>query len=350
MENDFAPAAGISSEGRNLHPAGMGETALAAQAPPLLEARDLCCSFAVTTGVLRREKGKVHAVDHVSFSVHSGETLGLVGESGCGKSTVARMLMGLIPPDSGEILYEGRSVPALASGRAAPFQMVFQDPFSSLNPRMSVGESVGEPLLAKGVARIEIRRRVAEMLVQVGLNADHARRYPHQFSGGQRQRLAIARALITEPRFIVCDEAVSALDASVRAQVLNLLCSLQKSRHFSCLFISHDLAVVGHMSDSVAVMYLGRIVEKAPRDVLFAVPAHPYTRALLAAVPSMSEGRGCFVPLAGEPPSPLNPPEGCAFHTRCVRAADICRRLRPELQTVGTGHVVACHFPEQARV
>jgi len=314
---------------------------------PLLEARHLSCAFTVTSGLLRRKINAVRAVDDVSLTILPGETLGLVGESGCGKSTLARLLLGLTLPDDGEILYQGQPVPPLSSGVPAPFQMVFQDPFSSLNPRLPVGDSVGEPLLAQHVPNAEIRRRVAGMLEQVGLEQAHASRYPHQFSGGQRQRLAIARALVTSPRFIVCDEAVSALDASVRAQVLNLLRDLQKQHGFACLFISHDLAVVGHMADRIAVMYLGRVVETASRDTLFTNPAHPYTRALLSSAPTMRVGAKNISPLAGEPPSPLSPPSGCAFHPRCPRAMAVCKQKRPALVSLKAGHMAACHFAGQ---
>ncbi|HIU18297.1 MAG TPA: ATP-binding cassette domain-containing protein [Candidatus Avidesulfovibrio excrementigallinarum] len=316
---------------------------------PLLEVRHLSRGFDVRRGLLQTSAGRVLAVDDVSLSVMRGETLGLVGESGCGKSTLARLILRLVPPDGGDILFRGQSllgdVPPEVSRR---LQMVFQDPFSSLNPRLKAGVSVGEPLRAAGVSAEETRRRVADMLRQVGLSPEHATRYPHEFSGGQRQRIAIARAVILHPEFIVCDEAVSALDASVQAQVLNLLKDMQQRYGFAYLFISHDLAVVGHMSDRVAVMYLGRIVEIAPRDRLFGAPAHPYTRALLEASPRREPGRRPSVALSGDLPSPLDPPSGCAFHPRCPLASDLCRRTRPVLQTLFPGHLVACHLATAA--
>ena len=316
---------------------------------PLLEVRHLSLGFDVRRGLLQTSAGRVLAVDDVSLSVMRGETLGLVGESGCGKSTLARLILRLVPPDGGDILFRGQSllgdVPPEVSRR---LQMVFQDPFSSLNPRLKAGVSVGEPLRAAGVSAEETRRRVADMLRQVGLSPEHATRYPHEFSGGQRQRIAIARAVILHPEFIVCDEAVSALDASVQAQVLNLLKDMQQRYGFAYLFISHDLAVVGHMSDRVAVMYLGRIVEIAPRDRLFGAPAHPYTRALLEASPRREPGRRPSVALSGDLPSPLDPPSGCAFHPRCPLASDLCRRTRPVLQTLFPGHLVACHLATAA--
>ena len=313
---------------------------------PLLEIRHLSRGFDVRRGLFQAPAGRVLAVDDVSLSVMRGETLGLVGESGCGKSTLARLILRLVPPDGGDILFRGRSllggdVPPEVSRR---LQMVFQDPFSSLNPRLKAGVSIGEPLRAAGGSPEETRQRVADMLEQVGLLPEHATRYPHEFSGGQRQRIAIARAVILHPDFIVCDEAVSALDASVQAQVLNLLKDMQQRYGFAYLFISHDLAVVGHMSDRVAVMYLGRIVEIAPRDRLFGSPAHPYTRALLDASPRREPGQRPHVSLGGDLPSPLDPPSGCAFHPRCPLAAKVCRRARPALQPFFPGHLVACHL------
>lgn len=321
---------------------------------PLLELREVRRSFVVRSGVLGRARGEVHAVAGVSLVVGRGETLGLVGESGCGKSTLGRMAVGLLPPDSGEILLAGRPVgtagrkdtAAATGGVRGRLQMVFQDPFSSLNPRLRIGASVGEPLLAEGLSRSGRRERVAAMLEQVGLDPACARRYPHEFSGGQRQRIAIARALVTRPDLVVCDEAVSALDASVQAQVLNLLKDVQERFTLSYLFISHDLGVVGYMSDRVAVMYLGRIVEQAPCAVLFHEAAHPYTQALLDAAPSLRrrKSRGQHPFPAGEPPSPFAPPPGCAFHPRCSRAAARCREEVPSLREIRPGHLVACHL------
>lgn len=318
----------------------------------MLEFQDVRRSFMVRGGVFGRARGEVHAVAGVSLVVRQGETLGLVGESGCGKSTLGRMAVGLLAPTSGQILFEGKPLPpagvgtngaAAARGR---LQMIFQDPFSSLNPRMRIGSAVGEPLLAEGLSRREREERVSAMLERVGLAPEHARRYPHEFSGGQRQRVAIARALVTRPDLVVCDEAVSALDASVQAQVLNLLADAQEAFGLTYLFISHDLGVVGHMSDRVAVMYLGRILELAPRAALFREPAHPYTRALLAAAPALRAGtRRAASALSGEPPSPFAPPEGCAFHPRCPEAMPRCRTApAPALLEIAPERLVACHL------
>ena len=295
----------------------------------------------------------VRAVDGVSFAIAPGETLGLVGESGCGKSTVSNAVVGLIPPTRGSVLVLGKEMAgadrATKHALRARVQMVFQDPVTSLNPRMSVGAAVGEPLLVRGIARgAALRARVGELLDEVGLRPEHAGRYPHQFSGGQRQRIVIARALALRPDLLVCDEPVSALDVSVRAQILNLLVELQARRGMASLFVSHDLAVVRHVCDRVAVMYLGRLVELAARDVLFAEPRHPYTRALLAAVPEpdpVAQRAKPRVPLAGEIPSPANPPPGCTFHTRCPFATELCRREVPVWRPLG-GSMAACHHAE----
>jgi oligopeptide/dipeptide ABC transporter ATP-binding protein len=315
-------------------------------ADPLLVAAHLTKHFAVRQGFLGRQNGVVHAVDDVSLALRRGETLALVGESGCGKSTTGRLLLRLIEPTSGRVVFEGEDV--LALGPAAlralrrRMQIVFQDPYASLNPRMTVGEILGEPLklhrLPGGRARIE------ELLAIVGLRPEHARRYPHEFSGGQRQRIGIARALAVEPALIVCDEPVSALDVSIQAQVINLLQDLQRRFGLAYVFIAHDLAVVKHIATRVAVMYLGQIVEEAPSASLFALPRHPYTRALLSAIPVPAPGlaRRREV-LQGDVPSPLRPPPGCRFHTRCPYAQEICRRETPPLERDGA-HATSCHF------
>jgi peptide/nickel transport system ATP-binding protein/oligopeptide transport system ATP-binding protein len=322
------------------------------EATPLLEVTDLVKHYAVRGGILRRRVGTVHAVDGVSFSVGAGETLGMVGESGCGKSTVARSVLRLVEPTSGSIRLNGVDVTHLGKADLRPhrrsMQIVFQDPFASLNPRMTAGDIVGEPLgvheLSSGRERQE---RVAELFQQVGLRPDQMKNYPHQFSGGQRQRICIARALSLEPSLIVCDEPVSALDVSIQAQVINLLIDLQRKNNFSYLFIAHDLAVVAHISHRVAVMYLGRIVEIAEKRELFANPRHPYTQALLASVPLADPKRKTLKPLVdGDVPSPINPPSGCAFHTRCRYVMDRCKLERPLLADAATKHQVACWLNE----
>jgi oligopeptide transport system ATP-binding protein len=318
------------------------------EAPALLDVTDLVKHYAVRRGVLRRRAGTVHAVDGVSFSLGVGETLGLVGESGCGKSTVARSVLRLVEPTSGSIRIKGCDITHLGKAELRAhrreMQIVFQDPFASLNPRMRAGDIVGEPLSVHGLASgREKQARVAELFEQVGLRADQMRNYPHQFSGGQRQRICIARALALGPDLIVCDEPVSALDVSIQAQVINLLIDLQKKHGFSYLFIAHDLAVVAHISHRVAVMYLGRIVEIADKTELFKNPRHPYTQALLASVPVADPRAKRLTPLVdGDVPSPVNPPSGCAFHTRCRYAMDRCKLERPRLVDAGSGHQVAC--------
>jgi peptide/nickel transport system ATP-binding protein/oligopeptide transport system ATP-binding protein len=314
----------------------------------LLEVTDLVKHYPVRAGVLRRAVGTVHAVDGVSFSLGKGETLGLVGESGCGKSTVARSVLRLVEPTSGHIRIDGADITHLSKSALRPIrrsmQIVFQDPFASLNPRMTAGDIVGEPLSVHGLATGKQKQeRVAKLFAQVGLRPDQMKNYPHQFSGGQRQRICIARALALQPRLIVCDEPVSALDVSIQAQVINLLIDLQREHGFSYLFIAHDLAVVAHISHRVAVMYLGRIVEIANRDELFNNPRHPYTQALLASVPLADPKTKRLKPLVdGDVPSPVNPPSGCAFHTRCRYAIDRCRTERPELRDAAPRHQVAC--------
>jgi oligopeptide/dipeptide ABC transporter ATP-binding protein len=318
----------------------------------LLAVRGLRVEYPVRAGWLARRRLTIKAVDGVDLELAAGETLGLVGESGCGKSTLGSAVLGIVRPTAGTVVFEGIDLAALGAEQLREvrrhMQMIFQDPYGSLNPRMRAGESVGEPLLVRGLARgPALRRRVEELLEVVGLDAGHAGRYPHEFSGGQRQRVGIARALALEPRLVVCDEPVSALDVSVRSQILNLLVDLQRRLGMAYLFVSHDLSVVRHVSDRVAVMYLGRIVELAPRDVLFARPLHPYTEALMSAipVPDPRRQRGRTQPvLRGELPRPTDPPAGCAFHTRCPLAIDVCRRVAPALEEKAPGQLVACHL------
>jgi oligopeptide/dipeptide ABC transporter ATP-binding protein len=312
----------------------------------ILEAADVKKHFHVGGGLMREIK-TVRAVDGVSLAVRSGETFAIVGESGCGKSTLARLLMGLIEPTAGSVRFEGRPIDAL-SGRALralrrDMQFIFQDPFSSLNPRMSVGRIVGEPLETH--AR---RARVAEILGRVGLRAEHADRYPHEFSGGQRQRIGIARALASGPKLVIGDEPVSALDVSVQAQVVNLLHELKSSFDLTLVVIAHDLAVIRHMSDRVAVMYLGQVVEIGSADRVFAQARHPYTMVLLSAIPEPVHGRQTRrLPLEGETPSPADPPSGCRFHTRCPFARPDCATRVPELRPAGEGQLAACHYWEE---
>ncbi len=317
---------------------------------PLLEVSGLRKYYPVYSGVVARPTAWVRAVDDVSFDLRAGETLALVGESGCGKTTVARCVLRLIEPTGGEIRFEGRDLLALRRNELRPLrrrmQIVFQDPYSSLNPRFTVGEIIGEALKVHGVARgAELERRVGSLLERVGLARADSARYPHEFSGGQRQRIGIARALALEPKFIVCDEAVSALDVSIQAQILNLLRDLQQEFGLSYLFISHDLNVVRYIADRVAVMYLGRIVELAPTQTLFAAPQHPYTQALLDANPIPDpEVRYAAQPLAGDVPSPLEPPSGCHFHPRCPRAMPICREQYPPTAGAPAARMVRCHL------
>jgi oligopeptide transport system ATP-binding protein len=325
---------------------------------PLLSVSGLTKHFPVKRGIVFQSAvGTVRAVDGLSFDVAPGETLALVGESGCGKSTTGRLVLRLIEATEGTIRFAGRDVRGLSRGALRDLrrdmQIIFQDPYASLNPRLTVGETLAEPLRLHGLASgAALRRRIDELLGEVGLSAWHALRYPHEFSGGQRQRIGIARALASQPKLIVCDEPVSALDVSIQAQVINLMQDLKGKFGLSYIFIAHDLAVVRHISDRVAVMYLGKIVELAPKRSLFARPRHPYTQALLSAVPVPDPtAQRARIRLAGDVPSPLNPPKGCRFHTRCAHAQDRCRSEEPLLRPLqdgagAEGQVVACHFAE----
>ena len=322
-------------------------------AAPLLEVADLAVHFPVTRGVLiQRQVGSVKAVDGLSFALRRGETFGLVGESGCGKSTTALAILRMLRATSGRVVFEGRDITDLDAAQMRPIrrrmQMVYQDPFGSLNPRMRASDIIGEPLVVHGLAadRSAYAERVAELMRLVGLLPDMADRYPHEFSGGQRQRIGIARALALEPSLVICDEPVSALDVSIQAQVVNLLMDLQEELELTYLFIAHDLAVVRHISDRIGVMYLGRLVEVATRDELFGSPRHPYTQALLAAVPipdPVREAARDHQLIAGEVPSVQNPPPGCRFHTRCPKASARCRTEVPALKPAGEA-LVACHL------
>ena len=317
---------------------------------PLLEVQNLKVHFPVKGSALAGTSLTVKAVDGVSLTIAAGEAVGLVGESGCGKSTLGRSILRLLEPTSGRILFDGKDITTLGARALRPlrrqFQMVFQDPFNSLNPRMTVGQSIGEALVIHGLGNSEAARqtRIADLLQSVGLTADAANRFPHQFSGGQRQRIGIARALAVEPRLIVCDEPVSALDVSVQAQVINLLQDIQRDRGLAYLFISHDLAVVEHLCQRIVVMYLGRVVESGPAHSVCRNPQHPYTQVLLSAVPTVtSSTKRDRILLYGDVPSPIHPPSGCPFHPRCPVAETRCRTERPEFRTVANGHEAACH-------
>ncbi len=319
---------------------------------PLIEARNLSKSFAIGGGFLAKKK-VVRAVEDVSLQIQRGETFGLVGESGCGKSTIGRTLLRLYEPTSGQIFFEGSDI---TKANMRPYrkkmQIVFQDPYASLDPRMTVGDIVGEPLDIYHAyeSKAERREKILELLNLVGLNSEHMNRYPHEFSGGQRQRVSIARSMALRPDFMVCDEPISALDVSIQAQVINMLMELQQKLNMTYLFIAHDLNVVRHISRRVGVMYLGSLVEVCDANELYKNPLHPYTQALLSAIPipdpNVSRSRHRVV-LEGEVPSPMNPPNGCKFHTRCPYARDICREARPETIEVGQGHTCACHKVEQ---
>jgi len=322
----------------------------------LVRVENLVKHFPIHQGIIiQRQIGVVHAVDDVSFDVHQGETLGLVGESGCGKSTTGRTVLQLYRPTSGSVIFDGVDL-VKAKGEELrhmrrKMQMIFQDPYASLNPRMTVGEIIGEPLVVhKVAAQKEIEERVANLLELVGLNPAFSSRYPHEFSGGQRQRIGVARALALQPSFIVCDEPISALDVSIQAQVVNLLEDLQKQFNLTYLFIAHDLSMVRHISNRIAVMYLGIIVELADREELYLKPLHPYTQALLSAVPipdPVADAKRARVILKGDVPSPVNPPSGCRFRTRCPIAESICAEQQPDFREAKPGHFVACHFADR---
>ena len=318
---------------------------------PLLQIENLRKSFR-TNHALGGSGNRLVAVNNISFTLEKGETLGLVGESGCGKSTTGKLIMQLQKADQGRVLFDDTDLTKLSPRQMRPFrrqiQMIFQDPFSSLNPRMTVGSILSEPLLIhKLVPGRQVRERVIELLEKVGLTAEHEQRYPHEFSGGQRQRVGIARALAVEPQLIIADEPVSALDLSVQAQILNLLQELQREHQLSYLFIAHDLAVIEHVSDRIAVMYLGNIVELTSADQLYKNPRHPYTEALLNAVPVADPKHPRPAPLSGEIPSPVNPPSGCYFHPRCPYADQLCHQQSPPLAELGANHLVACHHTEK---
>jgi len=321
----------------------------------LLHVDDLKMHFPIYRGVIQRQVGAVRAVDGISFDIKRGETLGLVGESGCGKSTAGRTILQLYKPTAGKVYFNGTDLVSLKTEEMRwirrDIQMIFQDPYASLNPRMTVGQIVGEPLMVHGaMGGHELQERVKHLLDLVGLNPLFASRYPHEFSGGQRQRIGIARALALQPSFIVCDEPISALDVSIQAQVVNLLEELQSQFHLTYLFIAHDLSMVRHISDRVAVMYLGVLAEVASRDEIYMKPLHPYTQALLSAVPipdPVADAKRARVILKGDVPSPANPPSGCRFRTRCPFAEEICSQSQPEFREIRPGHFVACFFAER---
>lgn len=321
----------------------------------LLEVKNLKKYFKINKGFIRRDIRNVKAVDDVSFKIFKGETLGLVGESGCGKSTTGRTLIRLYEPTDGEIIFDGAEIGSMSEQELKPFrkriQMIFQDPYASLNTRMTVGDIIGEPLDIHGLATGEERqKRIYELLERVGLSKMHASRYPHEFSGGQRQRIGIARALAVNPEFIICDEPISALDVSIQAQVVNMLEDLQNDFGLTYLFIAHDLSMVKHISDRIGVMYLGKMMELSDSAELYEKPLHPYTQALLSAIPipdpEVTRQKQRII-LEGDVPSPINPPSGCRFRTRCIHAMDVCSKVEPELKEVEKGHFVACHLMDK---
>jgi oligopeptide transport system ATP-binding protein len=354
MARDMQNSHGLDAEGR--FDIGIARDASMREAPKgdiLVDVRNLKMHFPITSGIIiQHQVGSVTAVDDVSFFIRKGETLGLVGESGCGKTTVGRTMLQLYDTTGGEVMFEGvdlcKTKGSQLRSMRRRMQMIFQDPYASLNPRMTVGDIIGEPLIIHKIRRgKQVQQRVAELLQVVGLNPYFANRYPHEFSGGQRQRIGIARALAVEPAFIICDEPISALDVSIRAQVMNLLEELQTEFDLTYLFIAHDLSVVRHMSDRVAVMYVGKIMELATRKDLYEEPLHPYTQALLSAVPipdPIVEDKRQRIILTGDVPSPVNPPSGCRFHTRCWIAEEICSQQEPEWREIRPDHWVLCHL------
>lgn len=334
-------------------------TGVALRPDALLQVRNLRKHFPITQGIVfQRQVGAVKAVDGITFDVANRETLGLVGESGCGKSTAGRTIAKLLEPTSGSIMFDGADITGYSRSEMRPLrsemQMIFQDPFSSLNPRHTVGTIVGAPYRVQGtLSDKDIKTRVQGLLERVGLNPEHYNRYPHEFSGGQRQRIGVARAIALQPKLIICDEPVSALDVSIQAQVVNLLEDLQSEFGIAYIFVAHDLSVVRHISDRVAVMYLGQIMELADRDTLYSQPRHPYTHSLLSAVPLPDPDSGSRrerILLTGDLPSPINPPSGCVFHTRCWKAQEQCKVEVPLIREIGVGHQIACHFPEDRPV